>query len=799
MKNEILTLLMLLVLVNTSFAMSYDYYCSETDGGYDIYTAGENEVTDADGLTLNKEEDVCLNSATLKEYACNESTGKSDPFTVTCPEGYVCSETKCVPNEVEPEPVYECKETDEGYDLYEKGTSTRYRDSDPISQGTDYCEEDGRVHEYWCGDGGGMVTGFAYDCPFGYACSDGACVSEPEEPEMSCTDSDGVDKYTRGTALQYEDSTLIFSSSDACYGSSTVTEKYCSDGVVLRKNLTCPSGYTCFAGACTPEDERDSMTCTETDSGKDYYKKGTSYGFHYVSGEKRAFEDSCTKVRAGVETHASKYIKEFFCRDGVVYMYYDECPSGYTCLNGECIDESEEETHEYACKESDDGYDLYEKGTSALYRDSHKVSTGTDYCVDRDTVHEYWCKSDSELVTGKSYSCPTDYVCSAGACVKDVDHWTCEESDDGDNVYIYGKIKFYDSSGNYRGYEEDYCHEGDSRLITEVVCNKYTGESKFVTKYCPSGYTCSEGACVAETDETQKLHVEVFDRDGNKIKSSEIRVYLHYLDGYGGLGVPVSHTDENGDATMWIEPGHPFNLDAINLDTKEKYGGKDGGTTEKYIVRKSGSRYKLCDYYAASFVSCSSLGVALYAEPKEEVPELPELPELPDYKEYTLELKKGWNLVSSPVKLEDELPGKAQVVATSCESPKIFVYDPSENKYVTEGYGLEINESIPVPDAFWVKATSPCKVTFRGEYESSYENTWKPREGRGWIAIGGPYNKVKFEEIAGDCEVLSGPWSFDTAVWRWRKSTALEPGKGYFVKLGGSCTLGADIPPFPSD
>lgn len=115
------------------------------------------------------------------------------------------------------------------------------------------------------------------------------------------------------------------------------------------------------------------------------------------------------------------------------------------------------------CTDSDGGLNYYTKGTCKGVNGDF-----ADYCQGS-YLMEYYCSNNRCLA--KSVSCPSGYVCSNGACVV-----PCT-----DECSSSGLKQCYDSS-SYRicgNYDNDACLEWSSPVS------------------CSSGYTCSNGACVA--------------------------------------------------------------------------------------------------------------------------------------------------------------------------------------------------------------------------------------------------------------------------------------------------------------
>lgn len=131
----------------------------------------------------------------------------------------------------------ECSETDDGNDIYNKGTTT-YK----TLIRTDHCIDSKWVMEYWCG--GAYISGSQYHCPDGYVCEDGACIVG----DRWCTDSDGgKNYYEKGTVT-----TEARSYTDKCYENGMIGEFYCKGVQVTEYTRWCPDkdNYECLDGVC---------------------------------------------------------------------------------------------------------------------------------------------------------------------------------------------------------------------------------------------------------------------------------------------------------------------------------------------------------------------------------------------------------------------------------------------------------------------------------------------------------------------------------------------------------------------
>ena len=204
------------------------------------------------------------------------------------------------------------------------------------------------------------------------------------------------------------------------------------------------------------------------------------------------------------------------------------CSAGYSCnSSGKCVLNP-------TCTDTDSStyptinYTL--KGTA-----SNQTASLTDYCFSNTTLYEFYCNSSGNLrINLNSYTCPSGYNCSNGACVSaptcipvtctqlnrncgisnngcgvNLNCGTCEngfscvnglckvtnctDTDNGVNVSIKGRIYGFDGYNYFSNW--DYCALGG---VADYVCYNDPSMGVWGTAFmsCPSGTTCSNGACV---------------------------------------------------------------------------------------------------------------------------------------------------------------------------------------------------------------------------------------------------------------------------------------------------------------
>lgn len=206
-----------------------------------------------------------------------------------------------------------CTDSDNGKDYYVKGTVIY-----GTQINTDFCSTSRYLYEQYCSNG--RPVQIAYACPNG--CQDGACLQATTT--ITCTDSDGgqgvnYQIYTKGIVVRCEGNECV-SFSDFCGKGDVLTEYYCTKSrTVESETFQCPSGYVCRDGAYI---QTTTPTCTDSDGGKDYYVKGTTYG-PYVNNI-----DTCYQDGIGLQ--------EQYCNSlGTQSAAYYNCPNG--CQNGACL------------------------------------------------------------------------------------------------------------------------------------------------------------------------------------------------------------------------------------------------------------------------------------------------------------------------------------------------------------------------------------------------------------------------------------------------------------------------------
>ncbi|MFH1521192.1 MAG: hypothetical protein ABID61_06105 [Candidatus Micrarchaeota archaeon] len=417
--------------------------------------------------------------------------------------------------------VGNCTETDDGVDYYAIGMTTSGK-----MKATDQCLNEETIEEYSCGTDGSIQTDY-YNCSFG--CASGRCnidlQSFPTVPFsiayipiiITCNDTDGgKDYYEKGTVIN-----STATGTDYCRG-IILTERYCkTDKSIGLDTHVCPNG--CTDGRCKssiPPLPPRAITCTETDDGIDYYKKGTTVSTS--SAGRTGVTDFCVGdiltekyCKSDKSIGSKNYTCAYGCSDGECKPAPPTCTdsdggltysvSGKTTLTGatpftqfdSCEEDDGDITEWYCptsstrssivhhcpygctpnqnycnpapptCTDSDGGQDILVQGTTS----DSTGAAGIDSCVDSDTVKEYYCTA-SKILSDVNLDCNSKYGCLDGKCQP-----LCSDSDDGSyyeaGTVTFGSITHTDSCSSITTLNEWRCYpnlfDGPISLLIECL------------------------------------------------------------------------------------------------------------------------------------------------------------------------------------------------------------------------------------------------------------------------------------------------------------------------------------------
>jgi len=149
---------------------------------------------------------------------------------------------------------------------------------------------------------------------------------------------------------------------------------------------------------------------------------------------------------------------------------------------------------------------------------------------------------------------------------------------------------------------------------------------------------------------------------------------------------------------------------------------------------------------------------------------------------FTLNLTKGWNLVSTPV-YSDYADGTPRLSfpLTSCVAQTTATY-------LNYTYNATpISQGLKTSRGYWLKARENCSVELQGALEIASES-FSLNLAKGWNLVGAPGKTILASALAANCSFF-GPFAFNGTSYY--QAYALEPGKGYWLKTEKECQIKA--------
>ena len=229
-------------------------------------------------------------------------------------------------------------------------------------------------------------------------------------------------------------------------------------------------------------------------------------------------------------------------------MYSNSCIAGAmnvtVAYKGRCI------PVEVKCTDSDFGKNILEQGTTEK-GDVKK----TDACTDSSKVEEFYCSN--EQITSEITSCPSEYKCEAGKCVKipPLPGPACTDSDSGTDKFVSGSVKY--NNNTYL----DACTT--VHQVKEYYCqNDVVASTSFV---CPTGFQCTSGKCAESPQECK-------DTDSGKDKSVKGTVTIYK--GYDTVSTNIDYCSDNTSVFEYSCSG--TNLSSSTIDCGLNYVCEEG-------------------------------------------------------------------------------------------------------------------------------------------------------------------------------------------------------------------------------
>jgi hypothetical protein len=402
--------------------------CDDSDGGKDIFTAGN--VTENGRIF----EDKCKDDDTVLEFICDND--KSFTEELPCPDSYICDDGMCVESP--------CDDSDGGVKPQEEGTVTSGQDT-----WTDMCEQNGSLKEYYCDDTE-MASKYV-ECQEDEFCDGGACVG------YGCTDSDGgKDEDEQGTTTYIDES-----EEDECFDSNTVLEYYCSGTTIKSEKIDCEKGYLCKDGECI-----EGPKCMDSDDGKDKFTKGT------VTVEDDEYDDNC---------YSNSAVLEYFCSGDNVKTEKLTCGSDHECSNGKCV-VIECTKDEEAFDEEDVRYKIEDYGSSdklTLYLDE-AVEINEEMILELSSIatgeatfslyldYDDYRTGDEECIDAINENDTLTDMC--GESTGDIEVDLVDAGDDFAEIFLdeYTVTEYYSGEGQDTEYFGYACTDDDEKIYTEL-------------------------------------------------------------------------------------------------------------------------------------------------------------------------------------------------------------------------------------------------------------------------------------------------------------------------------------------
>ncbi|MEM3422805.1 MAG: hypothetical protein QXF35_04405 [Candidatus Bilamarchaeaceae archaeon] len=215
----------------------------------------------------------------------------------------------------------------------------------------------------------------------------------------------------------------------------------------------------------TTPDEEVADDTTENDIQKARCNGPSNYSNIYTS-EKvtydyRVYEDVCVRWDT---------VKKFYCQNDTLKEANLNCPPGYWCQYGACVEFSG------SCTDSD-GNDTSKFGYVDIVTSPFSSRRESDSCVDDMNLYEWVCKENEGVQL--LLSCKSGFKCVDGRCVKS----KCKETDEGLDPLVFG------STSNTMETENDKCI--DDKTLREFYC--FGDSIRYVDILCAD--ECIDSSC----------------------------------------------------------------------------------------------------------------------------------------------------------------------------------------------------------------------------------------------------------------------------------------------------------------
>jgi hypothetical protein len=303
--------------------------------------------------------------------------------------------------------------------------------------------------------------------------------------ETSCSDSDGINYYSKGTVTVSYSNGSTGTFDDYCWGSDDLRERTCTGNIQSGEDFYCNT--TCTDGKCDIGDPVQPKTITSCDGEYINYYIKDEVVVGYSDGSSETFTDYCT---------SSTQVMEYYCSGNTFgNRTYDNCFSG--CQDGIChtpdcaIGVPLEEDLTCTCQGSD---------VSVPSRDTH----WTQYC----------CSDGASKFPCETPLCDLDtQLTSACWCYEKTK--ICGNSDVGSSISGIDTTNYYccDTTGSGTG---DSC-QSDACVPAGSTCGVNNPNDCLTEVDCTGAglYWCNVGCRVSACAENETVIADIVKEDVN--------------------------------------------------------------------------------------------------------------------------------------------------------------------------------------------------------------------------------------------------------------------------------------------
>lgn len=494
------------------------------------------------------------------------------------------------------------------------------------------------------------------------------------------------------------------------------------------------------------------------------------------------------------------------------------------------------------CTDSDGGVVFRIRGETKPCAESANCEISVDSCAsDGRTLREYYC-SDSSTTPVQSYAYVCPDGCSNGACISSLQnqapvitataypaelmvgelgrfsmsaydpeggriYFTADWGDGVTEKQDFDSAFAVASQGAAIVFEHRYSRPGTFKPVFTVADSSGKGaesQARVLVRNTQSAnyFDADVSASPSEmaVGDTFKVSGKISYQPASEpaIEERKLMVVAKYLENENRYmankkGASLKSQEEASSATSVasiaterVPSDYQVRTDYITLSP-----GEASTVTAFFTAKSLGTHKVTIDVYdiTVNDKSMSATGMAsrkeLVASASTSVKVSREQPPNPPQGQMTINLQRGWNMVSVP---SDAVVTVSDIAGTCDISPFAWYYNPAGNSYqqataLKAGYG------------YWIKANSDCQYKMVSPFVKAISQRLSP----GWNMVGAPGSAVSTSDFLGDCQVTSGPWYYSPSAGQYSYSATIKPGNAYWFKVSSACTIGngALTPPAP--